>query len=182
MASHGNSDTFIEPITRRTLIRAAASAALSELIDSRANVASAEVHAPPDYQLITKDYLDEQLTKLSGKNQSVDLTFQGGRTAASTSLVNEAVYQEREFEWHETKDHIFIGLRGETVYEIGGSPTSPYRISSNEWRAAASDGAVSVTLRPGDLLTIPRGTPHRQSTGRAASFLLISPNGLTDNR
>jgi|ERR1017187_5988644 quercetin dioxygenase-like cupin family protein len=167
---------------RRAVLKGAASAALSGLIHSSANAAFVDLNSSSGYELITKDHLDDELTKLSGKNQSVDLTFQGSRTAATASLVNEAVYQEKEFEWHEAKDHIFIGLRGETVYEIGGSPTLPYRISSEEWRAPASKGAVSVTLKPGDMLTIPRGTPHRQSTDRAASFLLISPNGLALNR
>ena len=167
---------------RRAVLKKAVSATLAGLIHSSANAFFVNLDSVPVYDLITKDQLDEELTKLSGKNQSVDLTFQRSPTAATASLVNEAVYQELEFEWHEAKDHIFIGLRGQTVYEIGGSPTSPYRISSEEWRAPASKGAVPVVLKPGDMLTIPRGTPHRQSTDRAASFLLISPNGLASNR
>jgi len=169
-------------IARRAVLKGAASAALSGLIHSSANAAFVDLNSSPEYELITKDHLNDELTKLSGRNQSVDLSIPGSRTAATASLVNETVYQEKEFEWHEAKDHIFIGLSGETVYEIGGAPTSPYRISGEEWRAPASKGAVAVTLRPGDMLTIPRGTPHRQNTERAAAFLLISPNGLVLNR
>jgi hypothetical protein len=167
---------------RRAVLKGAASAALSGLIHSSANAAFVDLNSSPAYELITKDRLDDELTRLSGRNQSVDLSIPGSHTAATASLVNESAYREKEFEWHEAKDHIFIGLRGETVYEIGGAPTAPYRTSSEDWRAPASNGAVSVTLRPGDMLTIPRGTPHRQSTDRAAAFLLISPNGSALNR
>jgi mannose-6-phosphate isomerase-like protein (cupin superfamily) len=173
---------LMHQFARRAVLKGAASAALSGLLHSSAKAAFVDLDSSPAYELITKGHLDDELTKLAGKNQSVDLSIPGSHTAATVSLVNEAVYQEKEFEWHEAKDHIFIGLRGETVYEIGGTPTSPYRISSKEWRAPSSKGAVSVTLRPGDMLTIPRGTPHRESTDRAAAFLLISPNGLALDR
>jgi mannose-6-phosphate isomerase-like protein (cupin superfamily) len=166
---------------RRAVLKGAASAALSRLIHSGANAAWVNLNFSPEYELITKDHLEERLAELSGKNQNVDLSIPASRTAATASLVNEAIYHEREFEWHEAKDHIFIGLRGETVYEIGGVPTSPYKISSEEWRAPASRGAVSVTLRSGDMLTIPRCTPHRQSTDRAVAFLqreLPAPPGI----
>jgi mannose-6-phosphate isomerase-like protein (cupin superfamily) len=167
---------------RRAVLKGAASAALSGLIHSGASATWVDLNSSPGYELITKDQLEEKLAELSGKNQNVDLSIPGSPISATASLVNEAAYQEKEFEWHEAKDHIFIGLRGETVYEIGGVPTSPYKISSEEWRAPASRGAVSVTLRSGDMLTIPRGTPHRQSTDRAVAFLLISPNGAIPNR
>src|ERR1700692_2133620 len=108
---------------RRAVLKGAA-AALSGLIHSGANAAWIDLSSSPRYELITKDHLEEKLAELSGKNKNVDLSIPGSRTAATTSLVNEAVYQEKEFEWHEAKDHIFVGLRGETVYEIGGVPTS----------------------------------------------------------
>ena len=166
---------------RRAILTGAASAVFAKFLSFSANAASIDRSSTPGYELITKDQLDRELAKLSGTNHSLDLTVQGVATTATVSLVNEGRYREREFEWHEAKDHIFLGLRGETVYEVGGSPGSPYKISNGEWRAPRSEGAVAVTLRPGDLLTIARGTPHRESTERGASFLLISPAGSSPN-
>jgi mannose-6-phosphate isomerase-like protein (cupin superfamily) len=34
-----------------------------------------------------------------------------------------------------------------------------------------------VTLNKGDILTVPRGTPHRRTTAGSVTFLLISPSG-----
>jgi mannose-6-phosphate isomerase-like protein (cupin superfamily) len=34
-----------------------------------------------------------------------------------------------------------------------------------------------VTLNKGDIITIPRGTPHRRTTTASVTFLLLSPTG-----
>jgi mannose-6-phosphate isomerase-like protein (cupin superfamily) len=34
-----------------------------------------------------------------------------------------------------------------------------------------------LTLKKGDMLTIPRGTPHRRTTAESVTLLLISPQG-----
>ena len=46
-----------------------------------------------------------------------------------------------------------------------------------EWLAPASEGAKSLTLKKGDMLVIPRGTPHKRSTEGSVTFTLISTTG-----
>jgi mannose-6-phosphate isomerase-like protein (cupin superfamily) len=90
-------------------------------------------------------------------------------------LTLERGYREEEFEWHENHDHLFQIIEGATMYEIGGSPRNGRRTGPGEWRAPDSKGAISVPLKKGDILLIPRGTPHRQTTLEMVSFMLISP-------
>ena len=69
-------------------------------------------------------------------------------------------------------------LDGSTVYEVGGTPKDGRTTKPGEWLAPASDGAATITLKKGDMLVIPRGTPHKRSTAESVTFTLISPMGI----
>ncbi len=165
--------------TRRRFLRGmpAAAAAGLTLCDALAFSASANSQnaaAPeaPAFQLFTAQQISADIKALQespgnnnlvqGKNFTVVLTTEVGKSA-------------KEFEWHEGRDHIFQILEGSTVYELGGEPQGGRNIRIGEWLAPASEGATTVTLHRGDMLVIPRGTPHRRSTTGSVTFTLISP-------
>jgi mannose-6-phosphate isomerase-like protein (cupin superfamily) len=101
---------------------------------------------------------------VQGKNFTVVLTTETAKSA-------------KEFEWHEGRDHVFQILDGSTVYELGGTPKNAHSPKPGEWLAPESEGATSITLRKGDMLVVPRGTPHKRSTAGTVAFTLISPQG-----
>jgi mannose-6-phosphate isomerase-like protein (cupin superfamily) len=78
---------------------------------------------------------------------------------------------------HEHRDHVLQILDGTTVYEVGGTLKNARNTRPGEWRAPAADGTTSLTLKKGDMLTIPRGTPHKRSTAESVTLLLISCRG-----
>jgi len=82
-----------------------------------------------------------------------------------------------EFEYHEGRDHVFLILEGGTRFDVGGTPKNPRNTRPGEWLALESDGATSIEVKKGDMLVIPRGTPHRQSTENSVTWMLISPSG-----
>lgn len=90
-------------------------------------------------------------------------------------IINEETKKAgKEFEWHQTRDHVFQVLDGETKYELGGTPKGAHETKPGEWLAPESEGAKTVELKKGDYLFIPRMTPHRRVTDRSVSLLLIS--------
>jgi mannose-6-phosphate isomerase-like protein (cupin superfamily) len=89
----------------------------------------------------------------------------------------EKAHTAKQFEWHEGRDHVLVILDGTTVYELGGTPKGAHSIVPGEWRAPESEGAATVTLQKGDMLVIPRGTPHMRNTVGSMAMLLISPTG-----
>jgi len=89
-------------------------------------------------------------------------------------LTVEKAKNAKEFEWHEGRDHVFHILDGSTVYELGGTPKNGHTTKPGEWLAPESEGAKTVTLSKGDILVVPRGTPHKRSTKESVTFLLIS--------
>jgi mannose-6-phosphate isomerase-like protein (cupin superfamily) len=92
-------------------------------------------------------------------------------------LTAEMAKSPKEFEWHEGRDHIVQILDGSTVYEVGGTPKGGHSKGPGEWLAPVSEGAATFTLKKGDMLVIPRGTPHKRSTAESVSLILISPMG-----
>jgi quercetin dioxygenase-like cupin family protein len=92
-------------------------------------------------------------------------------------LTTEKAKSAKEFEWHAGRDHILIVVDGETVYEVGGSPKGTHQTGPGEWLAPEAEKAAKLTLKKGDILTIPRGTLHKRSTAGSVTFFLISPAG-----
>jgi mannose-6-phosphate isomerase-like protein (cupin superfamily) len=92
-------------------------------------------------------------------------------------LTTEEKKSAKEFEWHEERDHILQILEGTTHYEVGGTPKDGRSTKPGEWLAPVSEGATSMTLRKGDMLVIPRGTPHKRSTETSVTLTLISTVG-----
>jgi mannose-6-phosphate isomerase-like protein (cupin superfamily) len=92
-------------------------------------------------------------------------------------MTTEVRKSAKEFEWHEGRDHIVAIIDGSTLYEVGGTPKNGRNTKAGEWLAPASEGSKSILMGKGDMLTIPRGTPHKRSTEDSVTFMLISPYG-----
>ena len=50
-------------------------------------------------------------------------------------------------------------------------------LKPGEWLAKECEGARKVVLKKGDMLLIPRNTPHKRSTAGTVTFMLISSSG-----
>jgi quercetin dioxygenase-like cupin family protein len=92
-------------------------------------------------------------------------------------MTTEVHKSAAEFEWHEGRDHIVQIIDGSTLYEVGGTPKGGRNTKPGEWLAPTSTGSKSILLGKGDILVLPRGTPHKRSTEDAVTFYLISPYG-----
>ncbi len=177
-------DNFvIENPGRRTFLRAAPAAAAAgiafagpQLFAAHAGGQSPAAAETPKFQFFTAQSLQDDIKTWQtapGEHSLVD----GNNLPFSVVLSIEKTKGAKEFEWHEGRDHIFQIIEGSTFYELGGTPKDAHKIGPGEWLAPASEGAISITLKKGDLLVIPRGTPHRRTTADSVTFTLIAPKG-----
>ena len=167
--------------SRRNFLRAATAAAAAGITLSDARLFAAPAKAQPEaspatasFKLFTAEHLEADIkamqaapannTILETKTYTVILTVETAKSA-------------KEFEWHEDRDHILQIVDGSTVYAVGGTPKNGRNIRPGEWLAPESEGATTMTLKKGDMLVIPRGTPHRRSTEGSVTLTLISPMG-----
>ena len=77
-------------------------------------------------------------------------------------------------EVHDASDDVYYVLEGTATLTLGGCLEAPREIEPGEWRAARISGGRVVEIRKGDLVVVPRGTPHMRSTvGKEFSMILI---------
>jgi mannose-6-phosphate isomerase-like protein (cupin superfamily) len=170
--------------TRRNFLRTAPLAAVAGLplteqllFASSAAAGAAQVATPEPFQVFTSGKLTDAMTTLKAKPGNDNL-FSNKALPFTIVMTTEEKKSGKEFEYHEGRDHIFQILEGTTVYELGGTPKDARNTKPGEWLAPTSDGATSLTLHKGDMLVIPRGTPHKRSTEGSVSFTLISIEGM----
>jgi mannose-6-phosphate isomerase-like protein (cupin superfamily) len=173
-------NTKIENVSRRVFLRTApvAAAAGMALIDGSA----LGERAPSDalqaaagaYQLFRAEKIAEDATALQANPGNTSLA---GSANFTVVLTVEKAKSAAEFEWHEGRDHVLQVVDGSTVVEVGGVPKNGRNTKPGEWLAPASEGAAAITLKKGDMLVIPRGTPHKRTTAGSVTFILISSMG-----
>ena len=77
-------------------------------------------------------------------------------------------------ELHDKSDDVYYVLKGEATLELGGTLDDPKEATPGEWRSKTVTGAKMVPIKQGDLIMVPRGTPHRRTvTGKGFSMILI---------
>lgn len=174
-----NSELETSKPSRRNFLRTASVAAAAGLAlgDSKLFAAPAQTNtaATAAVQLFTAD----NLSGIFGEMAAAP----GNKTIVNNSnfvvlLTLESAKSAKEFEYHEGRDHVFYVLDGSTTYEIGGTPKGAHSTGPGEWLAPESEGATKMILNKGDMIVIPRGTPHKRSTRGSVKLLLVSPMGV----
>jgi len=75
-------------------------------------------------------------------------------------------------ELHDASDDVYYVLAGTATLTLGGRMDAPREIEPGEWRSPRINGGQTFQITKGDLIVVPRGTPH-QRTGKDFSMILI---------
>jgi mannose-6-phosphate isomerase-like protein (cupin superfamily) len=76
-------------------------------------------------------------------------------------------------EVHDASDDVFYVLEGSAELTLGGKLENPKETTSGEWRADKIIGGTTYTIKKGDLIVVPRGTPHQRINSRSKTFSLL---------
>jgi len=77
-------------------------------------------------------------------------------------------------ELHDGSDDYYYVLDGTATLMLGGKLDDPKEISPGEWRSKTATGGQKVVINKGDLVFVPRGTPHQRTvTGKGFSMILV---------
>jgi len=133
---------------------------------------------PAPYKLFKADAIREEGKAAASAPKGTKDLINDPTLPFAVAITTESKHNATEFEFHEGRDHILQVLEGSTVLEIGGKPQGAHSATRGEWLAPTSNGATKITLNKGDMLTVPRGTPHKRTTPESVTFLLISPTGM----
>jgi len=163
--------------SRRTFLRTAPLAAVATLSLTDTLLAHAQSPATPvPFQLFTAKSLEEDAKGLEAAPGNKTLV-ENKEIPVTVVMTTETAKSAKEFEWHEGRDHIVQIIDGETLYQVGGTPKGGHNTKPAEWLAPESEGSTTYTLKKGDMLLIPRSTPHKRTTSGTVTLILISTNG-----
>jgi lysophospholipase L1-like esterase/mannose-6-phosphate isomerase-like protein (cupin superfamily) len=77
-------------------------------------------------------------------------------------------------EVHDASDDVYYVLDGSATLTLGGTLEGAKEVEPGEWRAPQITGGQKVAINKGDLIVVPRGTPHQRSTtGQNFTMILI---------
>ena len=66
---------------------------------------------------------------------------------------------------HDQAEEVYVVLEGSATLVLGGKLEMPKETEPGEWRSPRIIDGRSVEINKGDLVIVPRGTPHQRSTG-----------------
>lgn len=103
----------------------------------------------------------EELIGGEGMELRVAIQHESDRAAASAEI-------------HDASDDVYYILEGTATLTLGGKLEAPKEIEPGEWRGPRIEGGRNVDIKKGDLVIVPRGTPHMRSTvGKDFAMILI---------
>lgn len=140
-------------------------------------VASAQAPSSPTSPFIVRSAKEvADITKsLLGKpgNTNQDILAAAGHQARIAIFHDEKRVDDLH-EVHDGSDDIYYVTNGSATLMLGGSLVGPNQISPGEWRSRTATGGQKVTIKKGDLVFVPRGTPHQRTvTNKKFTMILI---------
>lgn len=76
-------------------------------------------------------------------------------------------------ELHDASDDVYYVLEGSAQLTLGGKLDNPKEQTPGEWRSEKIIGGTTFTIKKGDLIIVPRGTPHHRINSKGKTFSLI---------
>jgi mannose-6-phosphate isomerase-like protein (cupin superfamily) len=125
-----------------------------------------------DYIVMTQKSLADLEKELSVDNKVKDLTG-GPGTQTRVAIQHDKKKENSEAELHDNSDDVYYVLEGEAVLTLGGRIDNPREATPGEWKGKTITGGKTFTIKKGDLIYVPRGTPHQRNTTKAGNFSLI---------
>lgn len=119
-----------------------------------------------------KQSLSDLEKSLRGENKVEDLTG-GAGTQLRVAVQHDHKRETAEAESHDDSDDVYYVLEGAAMLTLGGRLENPREASPGEWRATRIAGGQTFELKKGDLIVVPRGTPHHRVNAKGKEFSLI---------
>ena len=181
MENSAMKDANLKPSRRTFLLTAPVAAAAglalgdAHLFAAMAQAQGTKTATPAGVQLFTAETLNADIKALLAAPANSTIVDNKNFVVL---LTVETAHSAKEFEYHEGRDHVLQIVEGTTKYEVGGTPKGAHSTGPGEWLAPESEGATTYNLKAGDLLLIPRGTPHKRTTTGTVKLTLVSPMGV----
>src|SRR5438105_13214189 len=102
----------------------------------------------------------EELIESRGMQLRVAVQHEKNKTGAAAEL-------------HDASDDVYYVLDGSATLILGGKLDAPRETDPGEWRSPRIVDGKTVEIKKGDLVIVPRGTPHQRSTANQDFTMIL---------
>src|SRR4029079_10210666 len=106
------------------------------------------------------DNKTSELSDSAGMELRVAVQHENNKTGAAAEL-------------HDASDDVYYVLEGAATLVLGGKLEAPKEVEPGEWRSPKIIDGKTFEITKGDLVVVPRGTPHQRSTANKEFTVLI---------
>jgi mannose-6-phosphate isomerase-like protein (cupin superfamily) len=119
-----------------------------------------------------KQSMDDLEKSLSTDNKVEDLTG-GPGTQLRVAIQHDKLRENAEAELHDESDDVYYVLEGSAQLTLGGTLDNPHEATPGEWKSKKINGGTTFEIKKGDLIVVPRGTPHQRNSVSGKEFTMI---------
>ena len=120
----------------------------------------------------TKQSIADLEKSLGNENKVTDL-IGGSGMQLRVAVQHDEKKDTSDAEVHDASDDVFYVLEGSAELTLGGTLENPREAANGEWKSAKITGGTTFTIKKGDLIVVPRGTPHQRVNSKGKEFSLI---------
>jgi mannose-6-phosphate isomerase-like protein (cupin superfamily) len=139
-------------------------------------VSSAQTREPSkptrDYVVKTKQQVADIEKALQGSNKVEEL-IGGEGMQTRVAIQHDEKKDSADAELHDASDDVYYVLEGSAQLTLGGRLDNPHEATPGEWKSAKIIDGKTFTITKGDLIVVPRGTPHQRINTKGKKFSLI---------
>ena len=115
------------------------------------------------FVVMSSQSLDDVQKKLQPDNKTTELIDSGGMQLR-VAVQHEKNKTGAAAELHDASDDVYYVLDGSATLVLGGKLDDPKETDAGEWRSPRIIDGKTIEIRKGDLVIVPRGTPHQRTT------------------
>jgi mannose-6-phosphate isomerase-like protein (cupin superfamily) len=123
------------------------------------------------FVVMASQSLDDLQKKLQPENKTSELIDSFGMQLR-VAVQHEKNKTGAAAELHDASDDVYYVLEGSANLVLGGKLDDPKETEPGEWRSPRIIDGKSFEIKKGDLVVVPRGTPHQRSTENK-DFMMI---------
>jgi mannose-6-phosphate isomerase-like protein (cupin superfamily) len=123
------------------------------------------------FVVMTGQSVAEVQKQLQSENKAADLIDNAG-LQFRVAVQHEKNKTDAAAEVHDASDDVYYVLDGSAMLVLGGKLEDPKETDPGEWRSPRIVDGKTFEIKKGDLVIVPRGTPHQRSTANK-DFMMI---------
>ena len=125
------------------------------------------------FVVLSSQSLDDLKQKLQTENKTAELIDSAGMQLR-VAVQHEKGKSGAAAELHDASDDVYYVIDGSATLTLGGKLDAPREVEPGEWRSQRIIDGKTIDIAKGDLIIVPRGTPHQRSTaGKDFTMLLV---------